>query len=114
MSKRASATHNAKVRAAAATLKKDYVSRTQVGKVIVAHLKKHRKHGLTQTMAANIVGDAATQFSRLCNGHYGEFSIDRLFGFVVELGGEVAIAVRMPNRPFVKRGRVKLVVLRQS
>lgn len=103
--RKATAKRNAKA------LRRDYLSRAVLGKLV----ERFRKaHGLTQTRVAQLVDDAATQMSRLSHGHFAEFSSERLIGFLVELGHDVQVVVRVPKRAYGARGRVKIVTLPKS
>lgn len=53
--------------------------------------------GLTRAAAALIVRDAASQLSRLMNGHIHEFSADRLVGMLTQLGSDIEVAIRHPK-----------------
>lgn len=65
------------------------------------------KFGLSRELAATIVGDAASQMSRLMTGHIGEFSADRLVKMLTRLGSDVTITVK--HAPGLgHRGRVRV------
>jgi predicted XRE-type DNA-binding protein len=88
-------------RKAAAALKRDAISRTLLAREVQRQLKTL---GLTQTMAARIVNDAATQMSRLMNGHFVEFSADRLVRMLLRLGSDVTVTIKHAPR-LGRRGR---------
>jgi predicted XRE-type DNA-binding protein len=96
-----------KARRAAAVLKGDAISRTLLGREVQGRLKAF---GLTQTMAAKIVDDAATQMSRLANGHYIEFSADRLVKMLLRLGSDVTVTIKHAQR-LGRRGRSRVRVV---
>ncbi len=53
-----------------------------------------RDEGLTQTEAAERLGIAQPDVSRLFRGHFRQFSVERLMRFLVALGQDVGIVVR--------------------
>jgi predicted XRE-type DNA-binding protein len=95
-----------KARRASAALKGDAISRTILGRQVQGRLKAF---GLTQAMAASIVDDAATQMSRLANGHYIEFSADRLVKMLLRLGSDVTVTIKHA-RSLGRRGRSRVRV----
>ena len=80
---------------AAASLRRDAISRTLLAKQVQGRLKAF---GLSQTMAAKIVDDAATQMSRLMNGHFAEFSADRLVKMLLRLGSDVTVTIKHSSK----------------
>jgi len=62
---------------------------------------------LSREQAAKVVGDAASQMSRLMQGHFHEFSADRLIRFLLKLGTDVTITLTHPRRRG-KQGRIKI------
>lgn len=88
----------------AAALKRDSISRTLLAREVQRRLKAF---GLTQTMAAKIVDDAATQMSRLMNGHFAEFSADRLVRMLLRLGSDVTVTIKHAGR-LGRRGRARI------
>lgn len=91
-------------RKAAASLRRDAISRTLLAKQVQGRLKAF---GLSQTMAAKIVDDAATQMSRLMNGHFAEFSADRLVKMLLRLGSDVTVTIRHAPR-LGRRGKARI------
>ena len=91
-------------RQAAASLKRDAISRTLLGRAVHSRLKAF---GLTQAMAAKIVNDASTQINRLMNGHFIEFSADRLVRMLLRLGSDVTVTIKHAPR-LGRRGRARV------
>ncbi len=91
----------------AASLRRDAISRTLLAKQVQGRL---RAFGLSQTMAAKIVDDAATQMSRLMNGHFAEFSADRLVKMLLRLGSDVTVTIRHSRR-LGRRGKSRVRVV---
>jgi len=89
---------------AAASLKRDAISRTLLARAVQSRLKAF---GLTQTRAAKIVDDAATQMSRLMNGHFAEFSADRLVRMLLRLGSNVTVTIKH-SACLGRRGRARI------
>ena len=50
--------------------------------------------GLTQTEAAERLGVTQPDVSKMLNGHFRQFSVERLLRFLVALGQDVEIVVR--------------------
>jgi predicted XRE-type DNA-binding protein len=94
-------------RRAAASLRRDALSRTLLAKQVQTRLKAF---GLTQTMAAKIVDDAATQMSRLMNGHFAEFSADRLVKMLLRLGSDVTVTIKHAGK-LGRRGKARIKVV---
>ena len=88
-------------RQAATSLKRDAISRTLLGREVQSRLKAF---GLNQAMAAKIVDDATTQINRLMNGHFVEFSADRLVRMLLRLGSDVTVTIKHAPR-LGRRGR---------
>src|SRR5438105_1234706 len=65
--------------------------------------------GLSRNVAAIVVGDAASQMSRLMTGHVHEFSAERLVSFLSRLGSDVTITIRHARR-LGRRGKVRVRV----
>ena len=61
----------------------------------------------TRAMAAKIVDDAATQINRLTNGHFIEFSADRLVCMLLRLGSDVTVTIKHATR-LGRRGRARV------
>lgn len=74
---------------------RDAIPRALLGRQVQRQV---RRFGLTRAVAAAIVGDAASQVSRLMTGHIGEFSSDRLVKMLNGLGTDVVITLRHPSR----------------
>jgi predicted XRE-type DNA-binding protein len=92
---------------AAASLRRDAISRTLLAKQVQGRLKAY---GLSQTMAAKIVDDAATQMSRLMNGHFAEFSADRLVKMLLRLGSDVTLTVKHAAK-LGRRGKSRIKIV---
>ena len=60
---------------------------------------------LTQIQAGKRMGISQPEVSRLFKGHFREYSVERLMGFLTALGRDVEITVR-PRRPAGKAGRI--------
>lgn len=75
-------------------LRNDVLSRRALGLQVI---KRAKALGLNQAQLALVVDDAATQMSRLYNGHYEEFSAERLAGFLTKLGCRINMIVRHPK-----------------
>ncbi len=65
--------------------------------------------GLSRNVAAVVVGDAASQMSRLMTGHANEFSAERLVSFLQRLGSNVTISIQHARR-LGRRGKVRVRV----
>jgi predicted XRE-type DNA-binding protein len=89
-----------------ATLRRDSIPRTLLAREV---RKRIQKFGLSRHVAAIVVGDAASQMSRLMTGYARDFSADRLVGFLLRLGSDVTITIRHSPR-LSRRGRVRVVV----
>jgi predicted XRE-type DNA-binding protein len=64
--------------------------------------------GLTRTLAATLVGDAASQMSLLMSNHLASFSSERLIRMLTRLGADVDILVRQRER-LGPRGKVRII-----
>ena len=102
--KRRSPRPRSTARKSAASLRKDAISRTLLAKQVQGRLKAY---GLSQTMAAKIVDDAATQMSRLMNGHFAEFSADRLVKMLLRLGSDVTVMIKHSSK-LGRRGKSRI------
>ncbi len=60
---------------------------------------------LTQSQAGDRMGISQPEVSRLFNGHFREYSVDRLMGFLTAFGRDVEIVVR-PRTRARKGGRI--------
>jgi predicted XRE-type DNA-binding protein len=56
-----------------------------------------KKNGMSQTQAAKVLGTDRARISNLVRGQLKEFSIDRLFHFLNQLGQDVDVTIR-PKR----------------
>jgi predicted XRE-type DNA-binding protein len=83
------------------------------GPLAVETQKRITELGLSREQAGVVVKDAASQMSRLMNGHFEEFSADRLVGMLLRLGSDVEIIVRHP-RGRGRRGKVSIASRRKS
>jgi predicted XRE-type DNA-binding protein len=88
--------------------RRDAIPRTQIAKEVQRQIDRF---GLTREMAAFVVGDAATQISRLMNGYVEEFSVDRLAKMLTKLGSDVTVSIQHA-RKLGRRGKIKIKVLR--
>ena len=87
------------------TRRRDTIPRT----LLAGELRRQiNRFDLNRNQAAAIVGDAASQLSRLMTGYDRDFSADRLVGMLTRLGTDVTITVRHAKR-LGRRGRVRLV-----
>jgi predicted XRE-type DNA-binding protein len=69
----------------------------------IAIARAIRDRGLTQTMAAGLLGCAQPDVSRLMRGQVRGFTIERLASYLTALGQDVEIVVRPAGRD---RGRI--------
>jgi len=65
-----------------------------------------RYHHLTQTEAARIVGDAASQLSLLLSGRLEGFSTERLLRMLLRLGRDIEVVLRPASNPRAARFRI--------
>jgi predicted XRE-type DNA-binding protein len=65
-----------------------------------------RYHHLTQTEAAQIVGDAASQVSLLMSGRIEGFSTERLLRMLLRLGRDIELVFRPATNPRAARFRI--------
>lgn len=73
---------------------------------IVAELYRLVKgEGLTQAKAGATMGISQPEVSRLFKGHFREYSVERLMGFLTAFHHDVEIVVR-PRRAEDERGRI--------
>lgn len=63
---------------------------------------------LTQAQAGKLMGISQPEVSRMFKGHFREYSIDRLMGFLTSFDRDVEIVVR-PHKKAGKTGRIKFV-----
>lgn len=101
--KKTAAQKAAAARKAKASLARDNISRRTLGNIVRGVAKFH---GLSRDDMAVIVKDAASQMSRLMQGHDEEFSADRLVGYLRRLDCPVSVIVGRPNRPLPNGRRV--------
>lgn len=88
----------------ASSLRNDSIPRTLIAKALQ---KRINQLGLSRNDAAIVVGDAASQMSRLMTGHITDFSADRLVKMLLRLGSDVTITIRH-GRGMTRRGRVRV------
>ncbi len=96
-------------RLVARALSRDRLPRKPLARAVARRITQL---GLSRAGAAKLVGDAASQMSRLMTGHANEFSADRLTGFLVDLGCIVTVDVVVPQRP--QKGRCRVTVTDNS
>lgn len=65
-----------------------------------------RRRRLTQAAAADLLGIAQPDVSRLVNGRVLGYSLERMLGFLVALGHDVEI--RTKRKPASRPGRITL------
>ena len=63
---------------------------------------------LTQARAGKLMGISQPEVSRMFKGHFREYSIDRLMGFLTTFDRDVEIVVK-PHTKSGKAGRIKFV-----
>ena len=63
---------------------------------------------LTQARAGKLMGISQPEVSRMFKGHFREYSIDRLMGFLTAFDRDVEIVVK-PHKKRGKAGRIKFV-----
>jgi predicted XRE-type DNA-binding protein len=63
---------------------------------------------LTQVKAAKILGVDQPELSKLKNGKYSRFSVERLFGFITLLGHDIDIEIK----PTPKRAKASHIEVR--
>lgn len=77
---------------------------------IVAELfRLTREQKLTQTKAGSLLGISQPEVSRMFRGHFREYSVERLLGFLTSFNRDVDIVVR-PRRTKAP-GEVRLTAL---
>lgn len=103
MAKKASKKRSRKARKAPSSLRYDSIPRAFLGRELQRQIERF---GLSRKVAAVVVGDAASQVSRLMTGHIVEFSADRLVKMLLRLGSDVTITIRHPAR-LGRRGKVR-------
>jgi len=91
-------------RKAGASLRNDSIPRALLAKELQ---KRIDSLGLSRNAAAVVVGDAASQMSRLMTGHIADFSADRLVKMLVRLGSDVTITIRH-SKGMGRRGKVRI------
>ena len=89
---------------AGAALRNDSIPRSLLARELQ---KRITQLGLSRNDAAIVVGDAASQMSRLMTGHITDFSADRLVKMLLRLGSDVTITVRHSSG-MKKRGKVRV------
>lgn len=66
------------------------------------------RQGLGQKAAADRLGIAQPDVSRLLSGRSKGFSLERLFGFAVALGSDIEIKIKQPD--VEREGHMRLMV----
>jgi predicted XRE-type DNA-binding protein len=61
--------------------------------LVIAIAARIKARGLTQAKAASLLGLAQSDVSKLLRGHFAGYSYERLFGYLMALGGKVRIQV---------------------
>lgn len=61
--------------------------------IVIAIAKKIEQRGLTQSQAADLIGLAQPDVSKLLRGHFEGYTLDRLFGLLQALGKDIEIRV---------------------
>ena len=89
-----------------ATAKRESIPRALLAREVQRRIEAF---GLSRNVAAIVVGDAASQMSRLMTGHANEFSAERLVSFLVRLGSNVTITIEHARR-LGRRGKVRVRV----
>ena len=97
---------NRKMSGANASLRLDTIPRSFLGRELQRQIDRF---GLSREVAGAVVDDAASQMSRLMNGHIGEFSAERLAKMLVRLGTDITITLKHAGR-LGRKGRVKVGV----
>jgi predicted XRE-type DNA-binding protein len=95
-----------KMSSANASLRQDTIPRSFLGRELQRQIDRF---GLSREVAGAVVDDAASQMSRLMNGHIGEFSAERLAKMLVRLGSDITITLRHAGK-LGRRGRVRVGV----
>jgi predicted XRE-type DNA-binding protein len=83
---------------------RDAIPRTLVAREVQRQIERF---GLSREAAGVVVGDAATQMSRLMTGHVREFSVDRLTKMLTRLGSDVTITIKHAPK-LGRRGKVRI------
>lgn len=82
--------------------------------IVVAIANQIRNQKLTQAAAAQIIGLKQPDVSKLLDGRFEGFSLERLIGFLLALGNDVTIDVGPTNDNFAPtgpaRGHLKLAL----
>jgi len=63
-------------------------------KLVVEIMRLVRKRELTQAKAGELMGISQPEVSRLFKGHFREYSVERLMGFLTAFDRDVEIVVR--------------------
>ncbi|MFI0843298.1 helix-turn-helix domain-containing protein [Mesorhizobium sp. IMUNJ 23232] len=64
--------------------------------------------GLTQAKAGALMGISQPEVSRMFKGHFREYSVERLMGFLTAFDQDVEIVAR-PHRATGERGRIRFL-----
>jgi predicted XRE-type DNA-binding protein len=67
-----------------------------------------KEHKLTQVQAGKRMGISQPEVSRMFKGHFREYSIDRLMGFLTTFDRDVEIVVK-PHKKIGKAGSIRFV-----
>jgi predicted XRE-type DNA-binding protein len=81
------------------------IPRAELARLIQRRIKAT---GLTRDLAATLVGDAASQVSRLMTNHLDGFSAERLIRMLTRLGANVDIVIRQ-QEAVGPRGKVRII-----
>jgi predicted XRE-type DNA-binding protein len=91
-------------RAKRSTLRRDAIPRSLLVREVQRQIDRF---GLTREAAGVVVGDAATQMSRLMTGHFRDFSVDRLAKMLIRLGSDVTISIKHSPK-LGRRGKIRI------
>lgn len=95
--------YNRQLKALRANLRSDVISRRQLGKTFIALAES--KGLVNRNDLGKRCREAPSQMSRLMCGNFGEFSVDRLVGYLNSLGADVTIYVK-PARGIKGKTRI--------
>jgi predicted XRE-type DNA-binding protein len=84
---------------------RDTISRALLGRELQRQI---RRFGLSRELAGVVVGDAASQMSRLMTSHFADFSADRMVKMLTRLGSDVTITISHAKR-LGRRGKVRVL-----
>lgn len=86
----------------------DAIGRGPLGREIQRYMQRTN---MSQTLFAKLVDDAATQVSRLGNGHFAEFSADRLCKWLLRVGYTITLTVKRPQGLRLGDGTARVTIL---